>query len=914
MELSEEEFLRHLKDCTAAVLDGSGVKGTSFFVAPGLLITCAHVVYGLGDRINIRWKNNPAVAFVERVGNPRSLIESRKTDSPDPDLALLRLTDTGFGPDVTPPCVLLEDEIPKLTDSLYSFGHAEGEYSANGEAVILNYEGPAYDFSNREILKLREGNVRPGMSGAPVLNRMTGRICGVMFASRDIRDNLGGRAIPSRLVFSMFPNLRAEQDSAQSASRKWIDLWGGRDHVVRRLGPFATVPPLPPTFLKRPDLVDPLREIIKSSSAPVELTGMGGVGKTMTALGLCHDAEIRKVFPDGIVWLTIGRESITSVEERIRQVALALNEEFAAYSAAAYRTLLADKAVLVVLDDVWTREEIKPFILDIGRSRLLYTSRDKSLARHFGADYHEVGILGETEARLFLARWSGREPEKLPEPYASGILRECKGLPLGLAMIGGALRGAHEREWPRLLTDLKKGLPEGSICLPGRYGYETLRSSIAVSVNALNPAAKARYLKLAVLLEDLPATETLLQALWGGTERDVQQLARQFVDHSLANWDAEGNMRLHDFQLDYVRNEHHDPAALALVHAALRTEWGWLSSAQSFASQMTWRLLAHAARPSIATLLEDLRVCTPRPWLRPLRAALNATREWNSTARRVLIKSVALTADCKRAVTSSEDATVQVWDLEGKGPPHVLKGHKHKINSVSMSADGRRAISGSDDGAIMVWDFVNNEPPRVLKRVSSRVTAVALTADGRSAVFAAEDKALRVLDLDGERPLRYLRGHTDSVNSISLSVDGGRAVSGSYDRTLMVWDLWGKRRPVVLEGHTGWVCSVASSTDGKRAASGSYDKTVRVWDLDENKLIRTLEGHSSIVYAVALSPDGKRAVSGSDDDTIRLWDLENGTCLGTFGCNGVVLCCAWTGNCIVAGDNSGELHHFAWEE
>ncbi len=67
--------------------------------------------------------------------------------------------------------------------------------------------------------------------------------------------------------------------------------------------PFATVPPLPPNFIDRPEVSEPLRERLLSNARPVALTaieGMGGVGKTVVALGLCHDSNVRAAFPDGI--------------------------------------------------------------------------------------------------------------------------------------------------------------------------------------------------------------------------------------------------------------------------------------------------------------------------------------------------------------------------------------------------------------------------------------------------------------------------------------------------------------------------------------------------------------------------------------------------------------------------------------
>jgi hypothetical protein len=56
---------------------------------------------------------------------------------------------------------------------------------------------------------------------------------------------------------------------------------------------------------------------------------------------------------------------------------------------------------------------------------------------------------------------------------------------------------------------------------PDGYAYDTLHASIAVSAEALGAAARKRYLRVAVLLEDMPASESLLRTLWGGEEEDV---------------------------------------------------------------------------------------------------------------------------------------------------------------------------------------------------------------------------------------------------------------------------------------------------------------------------------------------------------------------------------------------------------
>ena len=477
------------------------------------------------------------------------------------------------------------------------------------------------------------------------------------------------------------------------------------------LGPFDSIPPLPANFMDRPELTEPLVESLLSNVSNIGLTalqGMGGVGKSITALALCHDSRVRGAFPHGIVWLTIGRQSGVSLSQRIEQVATALNQQFRTYNEAAYRGLLRDKAALIVLDDVWTLKDAEPFLPPGGRSRLLYTSRNGELAAPLGAESHEVGVLKPEQARSFLLRWSGRERNPPPEPSCSDILAQCKGLVLALAMIGARLRGQADQEWSFALRDLKEAKLRYIKHAAG-YEYETLHASIAVSVDALDSAAKQAYLQLAVLLEDMPAPESLLQELWGGAPEDVHRLARQLVDRSLAGRDAEGSLRLHDLQLDYLRMEHPDPAALALIHATvLRSLHVIERNPEQFSSQMIGRLLPYAAAPGIASFLQDLDAQRSHPHLRSLRSALQPA---GGASLRVLeghsgwVNAVALSADGRRAVSGSGDNTVRVWDLHGSEPPRVLEGHREGVNAVALSADGRRAVSGSYDNTVRVWDL-----------------------------------------------------------------------------------------------------------------------------------------------------------------------------------------------------------------
>lgn len=102
-----------------------------------------------------------------------------------------------------------------------------------------------------------------------------------------------------------------------------------------KLGCYATIKALPSAYVHRPDLLEPLRDLVLGTSGPVAVTaleGMGGIGKTELARALCHDPQVRATFRDGIVWIQVGKECGSSIRDRMAHVADVLNEDSSAYT------------------------------------------------------------------------------------------------------------------------------------------------------------------------------------------------------------------------------------------------------------------------------------------------------------------------------------------------------------------------------------------------------------------------------------------------------------------------------------------------------------------------------------------------------------------------------------------------------
>jgi WD40 repeat protein len=654
-------------------------------------------------------------------------------------------------------------------------------------------------------------------------------------------------------------------------------------------------PPLPDNFVDRPEILAELRNFLFQEApnrniALTALQGMGGIGKTVLARALCRDQVVEDAYPDGIFWFTIGKESRQGFDQRIEGVP-GLHRLLGAYKGAdaclsQYRNALRDKAALIVLDDVWSADHIEPFRTESPRSRLLVTTRDAGIAPTFGARAFTANLPAEGEGREMLARWAGLEVEALP-PQAKEALGECGNLPLALAMIGAQLKGKPAGYWDIVLGDLRRAdLAKIKARFP--EPHTTLFRAIEVSVDALEGTAKERYLRLAVLLEDMAAAPAVQQTLWNVDEGEALETAERFVGLSLAQRDEpSGGIRLHDLQLDYVRAQYPHRDALELIHGAMRLSAHVIEKdPRQFASQLVGRLLPHRSAPAIQQFIEEIAAGAPAPWLRPLKPALHPpgtpllrTLEGHSAD----VRGVAVTPDGKRAVSASGDHTLKVWDLETGRALRRLEGHSDHVFGVAVTPpDGKRAVSASGDHTLKVWDLETGRGLRTLQGHSAIVSGVAVTPDGKRAVSASWDKTLKVWDLEIGRALRTLEGHSSLVFGVAVTPDGKRAVSASWDHTLKVWDLETGRALRTLEGHSAGVSGVAVTADGHRVLSASWDRTLKVWDLATGRALRTLKGHSDYVSGVAVTADGKRAVSASWDHTLKVWDLATGRALRTL--------------------------------
>lgn len=238
------------------------------------------------------------------------------------------------------------------------------------------------------------------------------------------------------------------------------------------------------------------------------------------------------------------------------------------------------------------------------------------------------------------------------------------------------------------------------------------------------------------------------------------------------------------------------------------------------------------------------------------------------------VNSASFSLDSNYIVTTSEDSTAKLWNLNGK----LLKTLEHKgwVKSASFSPDGKYVVSASDDGTAKLWD-INGELLATLRH-EDKVNGVFFSPKGNYIVTTSLNNRVQLWNLNG-KPLATLdRVATESISPcIAFSPDEKYIVTQSLGQTAKLWNFKGEELATL--GHQGLVFSVSFSPDSQKIVTASADKTAKVWNLKGEQLA-TLR-HQDRVLIAYFSPDSEKIATASEDGTVKLWNLD-GTELATL--------------------------------
>ncbi|MGW7132830.1 BTAD domain-containing putative transcriptional regulator [Streptomyces bobili] len=285
--------------------------------------------------------------------------------------------------------------------------------------------------------------------------------------------------------------------------------------------------------------------------AAVWIGGMAGVGKTALAVHWAHRAAGR--FPDGHLYAALRGSDparpAAEPEEALRAMLTALGVPATRMPAGAaaltglYRTLLAGRRVLVVLDDAAGTEQLRPLLPAAPGCLALVTSRHALPGLiASGARPLRLEPPPADDARVMLARLIGADRASAEPGAADEILLRSGRLPLALAVV--AERAAAHREIP--LADTAAYLRETEGTLDAFTGGATadVRVAFLGSYRLLSPEA-ARLFRLLPRHGGPGLTPASAAALAGLPVRGARRLLGELAESHLITEHTPGHYTLH---------------------------------------------------------------------------------------------------------------------------------------------------------------------------------------------------------------------------------------------------------------------------------------------------------------------------------------------------------------------------------
>ncbi len=358
---------------------------------------------------------------------------------------------------------------------------------------------------------------------------------------------------PSQPVRDLHERILRGDPGLTAPGRSWL-AGLGQPVAPRQLPPGAV------EFVGRREHLERLTRAASAGAPVVVISGEAGSGKTALAIRFAHEAAGR--FPDGQLFVDLQGHAAgrpVGAVEALRRFLRALGttpdrvpadqEE----AAALYRSLVAGKRMLVLLDNAGSAGQVRPLLPGAAGCLVAITSRSRlpGLLARSGGTPVTLGPLTEPEAMTLLRTLLGGTRVDAEPAAATAIAARCAFLPLAVRI--AAERAAHRPRLPlaQLAAELAAEHDRLDALTAGEDPGTTIRSVLSWSYHSLPPAA-ARLFRLLGLHPGPDISVPTAAALAGISTAEAARLLETLAGIHLLEETAPGRYHLHDLLRAYA--------------------------------------------------------------------------------------------------------------------------------------------------------------------------------------------------------------------------------------------------------------------------------------------------------------------------------------------------------------------------
>ncbi len=302
------------------------------------------------------------------------------------------------------------------------------------------------------------------------------------------------------------------------------------------------------------------REDAPKALVITSIAGTAGVGKTALAVHWAH--RVRHQFPDGQLYVNLlghAQSPPLHPEQALGQflrglgVPAELVPAGVAEASGMYRSLLADKRMLVVLDNAASPDQVRPLLPASAGCLVVVTSRDRldGLVARDAARRITVEVMPLDEALALLGRMMGENRICAEPDAAAELATTCACLPLALRIAAAQLASQPDRAIADYVAELGQGNPLVCLEIDGD-DHAAVRAAFDLSYAALKPDAQRLFRHLG-LLSGPDITVASATDLTNLTRTQAAQLLDHLAAAHLVYQHAPGRYTFHDLLRRYAQ-------------------------------------------------------------------------------------------------------------------------------------------------------------------------------------------------------------------------------------------------------------------------------------------------------------------------------------------------------------------------
>ena len=630
-----------------------------------------------------------------------------------------------------------------------------------------------------------------------------------------------------------------------------------------------------PNYVLRENMITEVKKLLLDEnenkiSLTTSLQGSGGFGKTTLAIALCNDDEVINTFSDGILWVTLGQQpDILNSFKKLYEGLTGEQKAFIDIENARQKLQEAfeKRNCLLVIDDAWRRQDVKPLIDAATGVTVLITTRITNLLHVEKYEAIRVDEMQTDEGtKLLTALFSDKVLDHAKFREFSKKLGEW---PLLLKLAGAQIQqrvvGGETPE--QSLSYVQKKLERKGLQAldfeESDMRDESVRICMNASIDLLNQFEKDALVQLGIFPEDALIPISVIQQLWELDEFDTEELLKKLERQALLDIQlVNKTVTIHDILLQYYsenlrKNGQYEQLQFKLVNSlgdfrtfkhnyAFRNyiwhliEAGELEQAKTILLDFDWIELKLVATDVNSVLLDYQLLNKNYSDIDLLLKAIKSSAYILADDKNQLpVQLIGRLGNLEEPTLVRIARQAEKWNklpwmkplISSMNPPTVLENVVKGISNPDVPflihegkiifADWQTSIHiVTLDTGRAVYSFTDHE----------RMISALMIYNGKLLVSGDGDGYIKIYDLENNDCIYSERVSNEYISR--LVPYKNFVLAGSGDGKLIVMDMMNEFEMAIYQKHTSSITSI-SFLDDYVISACPYDETMKVYPLSD---------------------------------------------------------------------------------